>query len=36
MEFVIGFVIGLLVGGSIGAVGMGLMIATRDEVQRYR
>ena len=36
IEFLIGFAIGALVGGTVGMVSMGLMVATREEFQRYR
>ena len=34
MEYVIAFLVGTVVGGVIGAVAMGLLIATREEFQR--
>jgi gas vesicle protein len=36
MEYVLAFLIGALVGGVVGALAMGLLVATREEVERYR
>lgn len=36
MEFFIAFLVGAMVGASAGVVVMGLLLATREEVQRYR
>lgn len=34
--YLIAFLLGCLVGGTVGIVTMGLLIATREEVHRYR
>jgi len=36
VEYVVAFLIGAFVGGFAGVVVMGLLIATREEVERYR
>lgn len=36
MEYIIAFLLGAFVGTLAGALVMGLMVATREEVQRYR
>jgi len=36
MEYVVAFFAGAVVGCCLGAVMMGLLVATREENQRYR
>ena len=36
MEWFIAFLAGLIVGCCVGAVLMGILVATREEAQRYR
>jgi gas vesicle protein len=36
MEYVVAFLAGAVVGACIGAVTMGLLVATREELTRYR
>ena len=35
MDYAIVFVLGAVVGGLIGMVGMAMLLATREEYQRY-
>jgi len=36
MEYVLAFLLGAVVGCCVGAFVMGLLLATREEVERYR
>jgi gas vesicle protein len=36
MEYVVAFLAGAVVGACVGSVVLGLLVATREEIKRYR